>query len=195
LLITKQSADTAGRQLELSERPWVYASGIQKRTQLTFDEKTGRGDITIAAELKNSGQSVALNVEFQAFVVAEGSAGIKQQEETLCGPLRLTPDQSFNAAIFPGQPPIVRGEVTGISPEEVAKEKMFWKRLDPNLHLIAPLLIACIDYHFPFSKEHHQTRYAYILGIPQPDGSTWRGFEPKGTPLGIQLIPAGEYAD
>jgi hypothetical protein len=56
-------------------------------------------------------------------------------------------------------------------------------------------LVACIDYQFSFAPGHHQTRYAFWVGVPGPSG-WWNGnIKPEGVPAGIALRLSGQSAD
>jgi hypothetical protein len=189
---TRIQANTAQRELELSERPWISAK-IEVRKQLSFDAKR-KGIMTIATNLINSGHPVALNVEFRNAIVPLGaSAAISNQIQQFCEPLRKRPHQIFTNVVFPGDASPV-AEVVAFSPEDVAKALDLMHRLDPKMDEITALVISCIDYQFSFTVEHHQTQYGFLLARPVGDG-IWRGFSPMGTPSGLQLIQTDIFAD
>lgn len=188
----RRATEITERQWKQHERPWVSAK-ISLFEPLSFSNKAGR--LGVSYTLKNSGHSVALDVRFISKVVPLYSTReIYQQQAILCDPFRkrATQDGLPGNILFPGDP-LEGAEVTDMSPEDISEGL----KRTPLAGEISPILIACVDYRFTFAPEHHQTRYAYPLGRPQPQGG-WIGFfAPSGTPAGVVLIGSliGEYAD
>lgn len=58
-----RAANTAARQLELTERPWVFVKGAKVVSPLTFDKDGAH--VTFEVVVRNSGLSPAVNVEIE----------------------------------------------------------------------------------------------------------------------------------
>src|SRR5712691_1275469 len=107
---TEDAINVSAKQLELSERPWVSAQ-IKVYKPLTIDEKGGHIGITVV--LKNTGNSVALDVRFAGDVITvlnldQGYQGaIAAGYAGLCERLRKRAEgepRSFSGSIlFPGE--------------------------------------------------------------------------------------------
>lgn len=188
------------KQLIASERPWLSAR-ISMSQPLKFTEKGG--SIGITGVIKNVGHSPALNVRFNAKVIADtgGASGLHQRQVEY-GDIwknRSAYGGLPGSVIFPGEEHI-EGQVTGISVDEIQKG-LATALIEGK---ISTILIVCIDYLFSSvdlesarPEDHHQTWYAYPLGVPYEWGG-WMGyFEPSGTPSGVVLIGSmmGEFAN
>jgi hypothetical protein len=186
----QKSADAAKRQLQMSERPWVYATNWSLIEPLSFTEKGGV--VRIAITLKNVGRSPAIHVRFISKIMGWGKDFLRQQTE-FCDSWKIVhKGQLPGNTIFAGEQ-LPANYVTDINSDElrIALQK---SELPGK---ISPWLVACIDYEFSFDSGHHQTRYAFPLGRPMASGG-WMGFfVPSGTPEGVVLIPSmmGEWAN
>lgn len=189
----KSSAETAREQL----RPWVSAK-LSIQHPLTFNAKGGT--MTIKALLRNPGHSAAIHVRFKSELIAVMGnnlvGSLKTQQANLCDPYRTGTKQGvlIGNILFPGDQ-IEVSEMMNLPEAEIQSalsasvEKGF----------ISPVVIACADYQFSASSEHHQTRYAFPLSKGRPDfQGGWKGFfEPSGAPVGVTLVRflMGEYVD
>jgi hypothetical protein len=92
------------RQFELSERPWVSASNFSITDPLKFWGHAGLGIMGVSASLNNSGHSVATNVVFRVFLVAQ-YGDVKQREREVCAPLSgKDAENASGDVLFPNQP-------------------------------------------------------------------------------------------
>jgi len=177
---------------EAQERPWVSAK-ISLSRPLSFTDKGA--SIGVAAILKNVGHSPALNVRFVSKIISfEHPDDLWKRQSEFCefwkhrSPVSGLPGKT----IFPGDER-PDGEITGMNAEELATAL----KTTSLQGKISMWLIACVDYQFYFPSEHHQTRYAFPLGRPLPEGG-WMGYvAPIGTPGGVVLIDSmmGETAN
>jgi hypothetical protein len=176
LFITKQSADTGTKQLELSERPWV-SEEITLASPLTFTDNNG-GFMTVNIALKGLGNSVALNIYPKCEL---GMRRVEALENEVCGPLgkRETGRQGY--MLFPGEPLILNSIGVGMSQSEIDETIRTIRNLNAEIETknrekksfswplpeeLWPVLVCCVDYRFAFDAKHHQTRRAYMVGIP-----------------------------
>ena len=188
-------AKAANKQLEMSERPWVYASNWSLSEPLSFAEKGGK--ISISAVLKNVGHSPAINARFDGRLISFSSTlELHRLQVDYCHSLRDSLQKRppilglGGDTIFPGEQRSI-DQVIGMNTTEVANGV----KNDPIQGKILPVLIGCVSYQFPFSSEYHQTGYTILLGHPQSGG--WTEIIPKGSPKGVTLlIPSmGEWAN
>jgi hypothetical protein len=122
--------------------------------------------IGVRADLRNQRHSVALQVPFRVFLVAD-TGNLKQEEKMACEVMNKIPNESESSAIFPNESIPVSG--ADIMRSDAIRASMaIWKKLNPNMLAIIPSMIACVDYRFPFGTEHHHSWYGYRIGIPVP---------------------------
>jgi hypothetical protein len=148
---------------------------------LRFDEDGGRVDLSM--NIKNVGRSVAFGILIDSKIVADLSdKTFAQVQHDICEPMRNRPWNSSGPMLFPGKQ-LITTQAATITPQEI---KGAFKSADGGIMM---MVFVCIDYKFSFAEERHQTRYAFNLGIPNPNG-TWKGFfVPEGTPQGVELLP------
>jgi hypothetical protein len=120
---------------------------------------------------------------------------IRNARYAMCDPLRKKTRDLFDITVFPGDA-IPQGEGIGMSRNEI-DTAMVKRNATPFSHAgyISQVLIACVDYQLSFTSKHHQTWYAFMLGVPNPDGSYMADFRPEGTPADLRLIFWGQSAD
>ncbi|MGA9306161.1 MAG: hypothetical protein WBW31_12235 [Candidatus Sulfotelmatobacter sp.] len=97
----KQSSDTGARQLELAERPWVFISGSELTTPITFDKDGGH--VTMKFVFTNSGRSPAINVGVspELFVLTNEHSSVGEERDRLCNPSGPAPAVP-GMVLFPG---------------------------------------------------------------------------------------------
>jgi hypothetical protein len=178
---TRLQANTSQREFELSERPWVYVTNLKVTQPLQFVGNVAApmlATMGIGADLKNHGQSIALDVRCQMALVAE-DINLKEQEKRTCEPLSTVANGGESSAIFPDESvPIGKGDMMRAS--EIQKSMAIWKKLNSKATELIPLMIICVDYQFSFSKEHHFSRYSYRIGIPVQGNGALQAITPSG---------------
>jgi hypothetical protein len=176
----KSAADTATKQLELSDRAWIkidakpisFGGGIlgslpQLHVEMTY---------------KNVGHSAALAVqtfpelyllnrnEFETVMVAE--------EERFCGRGPINNAARKIGTLFPGEAYSVK----------YTSPNLGGKTTDDNtfgdFRKVAPVVIACVDYRYESSAAVHHTRAIYEL--LQPLGPHWVA--------GLEIGEVGNFA-
>jgi hypothetical protein len=158
----KTVATVATKQLELSERPWVYGT-ISLNGPLTFDE--GGAEIPLMVSLRNSGNSPALQTGINAVpVIGYRDINNTTSREQACkGAANLS--RSIGIAIFPNTTIGEPWRVT-IPYGQIQSANADWERRYPNLHLtdiVSPEVIVCISYRPGFTQALYSTTYAMTL--------------------------------
>jgi hypothetical protein len=191
--------------MEADQRPWISSSlidGIFISKPLTFDPVKG-GFMQISYVLKNTGKSPALHAVWRSKLLVMSMTKFindefSEQQNTLCNPMRTKSRDLFDVTIFPGDILPPQGWGLDLSrPDIEAALKGRESGSFAHSGFISLGLIACVDYQSSLAPiEHHQTRYAFELGIPIGDGSAFMGdIKPEGTPDGIRLIYFSQSAD
>jgi hypothetical protein len=197
----KSAADTAGRSLELSERPWV---SIDKKSMfitkpLTFS--SNNASMYISYSWTNTGHSPAMHIHSKNKLIAlsmtkSPEAEAAERQAALCDPLRKIPRwRILEITIFPNDT-FPFNEGLSLDQGEIAAG-LKSRESGPAAHpgYISLVLIGCVDYQFSFAPGHHQTRYAFNIGSPGPF-LMWKGdLKPEGTPPNIKLIYMSQSAD
>lgn len=198
-LSTDKSANTAHDALVLSQRPWVHEKSFRITKPLEFNAN-GDASMEIAGILENDGNSPALQARSNSFLsiltmTKMENEEITEKQEALCDPLRSQTRQLLDMSIFRGDDAPV-GEGVSLSSKEirVATEA---RSAGPSRHdgYVSLILITCVDYQMSLTSEHHQTRYAFNLGIPLPSGGFMGDVRPEGTYPNVALIYFSQSAD
>jgi hypothetical protein len=165
----KQSANTAARQLEMQDRPW-----LKEEVKSAFDFRPQNGAIGWAVTIKanNVGHSVATDVFPDARLIAIQDAdlidGPRRQVTQLCRDMikrsenmKAHDPDLWNNSIFPDDSHrFIPFNVT-LWPTDIAG-----KSFDGGVTLgksVFPVLIGCIEYHYPTSGKAHHTGFVYVL--------------------------------
>jgi hypothetical protein len=164
----KESADTASRQLEMVDRPW-----IKEALRSVSDFSTQNGTITwgVSISANNVGHSVATEVFPDARLIAIRGADFidfpRKQVTELCEKMTQrfkqlkTDPELWNNSIFPDDHHDFIPFTTLLLPQEIAASS-----LDGGSGLgksVFPVLIGCIEYHYPTSPHAHHTGFVYVL--------------------------------
>jgi hypothetical protein len=198
----KSSADTASLALMTSERPWVK-SVFEISDPLTFSK--GYGNVRIGFLLKNVGTAPALHVQLHSKLMSLPGRTFQDREivaaeESTCGPLRKRSSTVVDFTLFPGDE-TSREWPAAMSPPEIA-EAVKIKQSGVLAHpgFVSLVLIACVDYQISFGKqdsfgrEHRQTRYGFLMGIPQGVG-IMGDIKPEGIRPEVRLVYLNETAN
>ncbi|OFW13154.1 MAG: hypothetical protein A3H27_07210 [Acidobacteria bacterium RIFCSPLOWO2_02_FULL_59_13] len=178
----EQAAETASRQLEMADRPWIKEI-VSSGAQFMID----RGAISWAVLVKaeNVGNSVATGVFVEAKLIAmkdadyfDGPANAMNQFcDDIAKQSPINPKR-WGVSIFPND----AGDLLGASPIMFPKE-VEEAVLDGGATLgksIFPMIIGCIDYQFATSSVRHQTRFIYDVIYRDPETGTNQPFVPIG---------------
>jgi hypothetical protein len=167
----KRAADTAGRELELSERPWVSAD-LTLVGPLVFDKDGAH--VTARLSLKNSGHSPAVrgfyNIDFFAPFLMHPDP--RKRRDDLCknttGESALPSNAWLSKTWFPGDQPPVDIKI-GMSERDIhAAMVEIPDALFPNAReryginpprppYIFPVVITCIAYRPSFADVQYHT--------------------------------------
>jgi hypothetical protein len=196
-----QQLKTMQAQMSLQERPWI-SEEITVVKKLTFLEGARHefnvGSMVVNILLKNTGHSVAINVNPLCKIIARptGPIGanvdtlVAESEQRVCGNLGAQSDinPQVGYVMFPGAT-ITDTSIVGISKLAVVTASRNNLRKD---HMIATLLVCCVDYRFAYENTHHQTRRNYALGtsVPGFPGLSYSEIIPVGTIDNLVLIPS-----
>ena len=169
----KESADTASRQLEMTDRPWLILQGIViDNSGFTFS-KDGRAHVSIHPIIKNIGHSVATHVTFDAKMIIPSQSdfaniAVREQKE-LCKSFEDKPvgiHEKFSITIgetvlFPEE--IEQSWSYGLDLEksDIEKKQVIVQIDGSSKGILAPTIVGCIDYRYPSSIHHHQTGFVY----------------------------------
>jgi hypothetical protein len=181
------AASTAAKQLEMSERPWVVEDFTVSGPLLFMPN--GNATITIQSNIRNIGHSVAIDVEdhIAGFPAERGNfdRAISEQKG-MCDRMRerpVIPGGSSGAIMFPGAEPDKAENTLTFTKEEIHKAQIRGNGIAPDI--VSFVVYGCVNYGFVFSKEHHQTGFAYE--IVRPSG------QQIGTlpiQVGVNLLPS-----
>jgi hypothetical protein len=189
----KSAADTAAKQLEMSERPWVVEDFAVSGPLLFMPN--GNATITIQSTIRNVGHSVAVDVQdyIAGFPEEFGNfTKVEDEQKEMCDRMRDRPKLSktgSGAILFPGGEPYVADNTLTFSKESIMKARLpRGKEFAPEI--LSFVIYGCVNYGFTFSKEHHQTGFAYKVIRPPLGGLT---IGSRSIKLG-QNLPASELA-
>jgi hypothetical protein len=161
---SRQQADTAQRQLELSERPWMEVKDPPRLVgPLRFDEKGAHASFQFS--FCNVGQSVAEDVDFYpVWLAAPGHNPLAEQNEA-CDAAReghpAHPNLASHWTIFPTNCAPSMWQMN-ILKTDIDAAVNGWAPGSGNSFLEL-FLVGCVDYRFTFEKKRHQTKFAYEL--------------------------------
>jgi hypothetical protein len=206
----KSNALTA-QQMELAERPWVFASH-EIETPLTF-VPAGGAALVLRETMENVGRSAAVDLSSWADAIPldpNGSAksAIARQVQYCDAHRRYTGKGALGTSVlFPKQN---RSQTIGMGPtrEQLAQAVAKAQAMPGQPKRVGFAIVGCIWYRAFFEPEDtplHQTRFMYYLarrygptemtvsflysGIPAGMNAM---VEPAGKPEGLLLIPWGE---
>jgi hypothetical protein len=178
---TQQQVSIMQKQLEATDRPWMTVDVTActvcgdrdiRGGPLTFD-KDGRGSLTFRITFKNVGKSAANHVTLRFKPLAVGFSDPRAsifttpaaEQKQLCdGPSR---SGTFDiGVVFPNDPQTEVFGPAGLDTNQIPN-------LPLALHLtngkpIAPFLVGCVDYAYPYSSTAHQTGFIYSISEINP---------------------------
>jgi hypothetical protein len=167
-IVTKKSADTASRQLEMIDRPWIKV-GVRSWVDLTFPS----GNISWGAVVRteNTGHSVANAIYPRAKLIVFSASTYsldepRRQAEKFCADVAHTFESVKNNpgvwgdSVLPGD--YLEFPENLVAPPSDVNGASF----DGGSSLgksIIPVLIGCVEYHYPSSDKPHRTQFVYGL--------------------------------
>lgn len=166
-IAAKSAAETAAGELELSERPWVYAE-LSLSSPLTFDA-TGV-HVIYTVKLRNVGRSPAVHAQPMIVLVAlQNELEIVEWQKRM-GCRRTVPITDSEAdqpgpTIFPDTdvPPEPFEGI--LNPGEI--EKGLLKHARPGSRVVNLYLVGCIAYQSSFNaKKLYETGISFGVGEP-----------------------------
>jgi len=200
----KSAAETAARQLEMADRPWIK-DVVRSNADFMFNNGAFSWAVTIRAE--NVGHSVATAIFPETKLIAVHGADFidapRHQAKELCDRVsdrfeRVKNDPSvWGIAIFPGDYTDLPSSPILWPPQ--IKDATFDGGTKVGTSVI-PMLIGCVEYHYATSEKPHKTWFVYTLAhsddptLPLPT----RVFFSIGKTVpnaNMVLIKASQFAD
>jgi hypothetical protein len=148
IALSKQSLDASRDALIASQRPWVSAE-LSINGPFTFNEEGAQ--ISIGVTLKNHGHSPAANV--RDFVVLD--LGTSEKSIQICEARRARFLTNFTTTIFPEET-IAHSRIASVDQNDL-------KTATARRNIIAPFIMACVDYLSQIDNTKHQTRITIDL--------------------------------
>jgi hypothetical protein len=156
LIITKQSVNTANRQLEASQRPWI-SFDMSIVGPLTFD--TNGASMRTRFALRNAGPTPAvLSINTTFYTYTLNAQDTESERRKAC--LGRSPlPELLNETLFPGET-----TPNGVMPRPeriltLSKDEV--KRMLTQQPLVNPTVIACIFYRATFNNTTRHTIKIY----------------------------------
>lgn len=169
----KSAAETASKQLELLDRPWISVALIPE-SPLAFS--SDQLQFNLRVHLKNVGHAVATNVviDHVAFLTPDPFHVVLSRQKALCEKTAEDTTGMNNGrlemTLFPGSEDTSLFIGSNISMHEIMSNLI--DTHNPNFHdkVFGPVyLVGCVDYQYSASPTHHQTRFAYQIGRVLPN--------------------------
>ncbi len=200
------AAKTAANELDLSERPWIYAD-LAVSGQLVFDDPSTQAIATtlrFLVTLRNIGHSVALDVNDWEDIIPipfgnSFDVALNRQRQ-YCDAVRKQNERGGDP-LFPDQDPLKHLAVTGPSKIVMDRVRSQIAGREQSMQTVMFIVVGCVDYRSTLNNLHHQTRFAYVLGKHDPDPkrpTMIGGFEPHGIVEGLAIgypVPGGNSVD
>jgi hypothetical protein len=164
----KSSAETASKQLELLDRPWISVA-FAPESPITFDNEQMR--LNLGVHLKNVGHAVATNVviAYEPFLTDDPFHKVLSRQKTLCDKTKKDTIGMNSGRLEITLFPSAEDRSLFIGPD-ISMRKIMSNLVDthnPSFHdkVFGPVyLVGCVDYQYTASPIHHQTQFAYEIG-------------------------------
>jgi hypothetical protein len=160
------AAQTAQKQLELSERPWITAEPLSVG-EFTVNERDD-ASVTVQFTFRNVGHSLAKAIVYTYGIASRELKNPVTEQKDLCLNFRegnapyakRVANQSIGFLPFPDEH--LEAPLTFEVPMEDADRitKKFGTKLPI---MIRPAIFGCIDYQFSFSAGWHRTEFMFGL--------------------------------
>ena len=189
-----KAAETAAKELELSQRPWVSLANFSIDGPLIFDNNGAH--INISYEIKNTGHSPAIRGFWQQeffLQFLDNPSPIKKRDDACkFAAYRSTKvtDARMSETWFPGDS-LPRPFEESFSSTDIANALELPKQVFPNAPIseeagyLYPEIVVCFAYRAAFTDTQYHTGYILKLGRINPK-------TPYIPPLKSGEIPASE---
>lgn len=168
LLQTKKSTQTASRQLEMIDRPWIK---VDLKPWVDFSFQNGNASWGVELITTNVGHSVASAIypraRLLALPIGDVIDGPRNAAEQLCAEVaRLFESVRkypvvWEDSIFPQGGPITYPQNIIVIPSEIEKQSFDG---GPKVGRGVTLaVVGCVEYHYASSDKPHRTGVAYLL--------------------------------
>lgn len=200
---TQSAAETAAKQLEMAERPWISAN-IRLASDLTFDADGGH--IEVRTILTNSGHSPAQTWMNSTLIVGPNGKNILDEAKQFAEQTQATERTNpwIAESVFPGVESVPRIDTNSVKRSDIENAVQFMRKQYPGVAFLPRIditLVVCIAYTPTFTKADYRTTYIYKIAqaVPaKPNISV--GIDPseRVVPLSSLVFtreyPAGVYA-
>jgi hypothetical protein len=164
---TSRSANTAAKQLELIDRPWISVA-FTPDAALVF--RNNQIQSSLRVHFKNVGHAVATDVfvSVKEFLTNDPFREVLPQQDRACdgAAIRKKGADTLGMTLFPNTEDNSLWIGVGIPMSEIMAN-LTDTHLTPDFHdkVFGPIyLVGCVDYQYAASPIHHQTRFAYQVG-------------------------------
>lgn len=190
----KKAAETAAKELELSQRPWISLENFSVDGPLIFDSNGAH--INISYEIKNTGHSPAIRGFWQQELFlqfTEVPSPVKKRDDACkIAAYRSTKvtDPRISETWFPGDS-LPRPFEESFSRSDIAKALEIPKSVFPGAQVLEesgylyPEIVVCVAYRAAFTDTQYHTGYILKVGRINPK-------MPYIPPLKSGEIPASE---
>ena len=197
----EKAADVAKQTLIAAQRAWIRTDLIGFGGGGLAIDVNG-ASVSVSFKITNTGNSPAINVTPQAWlvVVKNGGPSPSQEQQRRCGEIRDQPFATAGFTLFPGESfPSNIGISNWSLGTNASREDIEKGALTSGDKKHVPLyVVGCIDYTFPTdAATHHQTGFIRQMG---QDGPSLVSLEDGIIPIArLSLIETdtgtGRYAD
>ncbi|HWZ43518.1 MAG TPA: hypothetical protein VNW97_08565 [Candidatus Saccharimonadales bacterium] len=194
----KRAADTAAKQLEMAERPWVLVN-IEIDTPLIFDSSGAHAGLV--ATFKNIGHSPAIRIWPDAEILPIEPIDMAKERERFCREREIP--QSTNPSI--GETLLPGGDTKqqwamNISRKDIGPEQKVGQDSKTANGSIMPVVIVCVPYRSTFNHSvYHTERIFHVVNTAE--GEKIPAFDMRVVDNGtiprerLALHPYAMYAD
>src|SRR5258708_3347810 len=165
----KRLADTAEKQLETADRPWVTV-GMEVVAAFKSTSDGKNVSLGMMTTMKNVGKSVAQNVGLKIAIYPQKDGQTvftepMERQQNLCSD---TSDESgfLKLNLFPNEQGQLASSLT-LSKDEIAAVAATYPKRVPYPAL-QPIIFGCVTYTFENSKRVHHTYFAYQVSRVNP---------------------------
>lgn len=163
-IAAKSAAETAAKQLELTDRPWVTVDMFINSPLISTDNGVQMDFVFVPKNIGHSpAQNVSINPHLVPIFIGED---VREMQKRICESAVQDQSVNFKYVLFPNEP---YSEPMGLS-MSVEAINAHWGKLPAGLHPdpIPITILGCVDYTYETSQRHHQTGFA--IDVLMKDG-------------------------